>query len=176
MGSCGLFVWQGKHFFSIGCSRQNRPRFERGTSGTCLLRLFLLDFEGLCHVAYAHNNCSAASVRLSSVFNPREFPQDLQYGVVDMYLLGECDDIILSPESTFGGVAAGRLGKPSWRVTKNPENWLDDSWESKRMVAKTAGTSPCSFGWQFVPQTSCYNKLHFVPEQLNQENDLCRTV
>ena len=112
----------------------------------------------------------------SPQFSNCKFLQDLQYGVVDMYLLGECDDIILSPESTYGGVAAGRLGKSSWRVTKNPENWLDDSWESKRMVAKAAGTSPCSFGWQFVPQASCYSKLHFVPEQVNQENDLCRTL
>jgi hypothetical protein len=93
-----------------------------------------------------------------------------------MYLLGECDDIILSPESTYGGVAAGRLGKSSWRVTKNPENLQDESWNSKRLVAKAAGSSPCSFGWQFVPTTRCFSKFNVVPEQLNQEHDLCRTM
>ncbi len=101
--------------------------------------------------------------------------QDLQYGVVDMFLLGECDDIILSPESTYGGVAAGRLGKSSWRVTKNPEDF-QDPYEAKRIVAAPTGSSPCSFGWQFAPQAACYSKFHFSPEQQNQEHDICRTV
>ncbi len=102
--------------------------------------------------------------------------QDIQYGAVDMLLLGECDDMILSPESTYGGVAAGRTGKLSWRVTKNPEALDDAAYEPKRLSAKTAGSSPCSFGWQFAPQARCYASLRLAPEQLNQEHDLCRTV
>ncbi len=102
--------------------------------------------------------------------------QDIQYGAADLLLLGECDDIVISPESTFGGVAAGRVGKSSWRISKNPEDWADPSYHSKRLISKTSGASPCSFGWQFVPQASCYSKLHFVPEMQNQEHDLCRTV
>lgn len=101
--------------------------------------------------------------------------ENLQYGVVDLFILGECDDIILSPESTYGGVAAGRLGKSSWRITKNPEDF-QDPYDAKRLVAAPTGSSPCSFGWQFAPQAHCYSKFHFVPEQQNQEHDLCRTM
>jgi hypothetical protein len=129
-------------------------------------------------ISIFEHSCPAATRArfLGAPFSNRKYvPQDLQYGVVDLYLLGECDDIILSPESTIGGVAAGNLGKSSWRISKNPENWLDEKWESQRIVAKAAGSSACSFGWQFVTDASCYNKLHFVPEQLNQKNDMCRT-
>jgi hypothetical protein len=101
--------------------------------------------------------------------------QDLQYGVADMFLLGESHDIILSPESTYGGVSAGRLGKSSWRISKNPEK-PEDAYDTQRLVVKASGSSPCSFGWQFAPQASCYNWLHFVPEQQNQEDDRCRTL
>ena len=98
------------------------------------------------------------SASIQDGFIGRSNQKDVMYGVVDMLLLGECDDIILSPESTFGGVAAARVGAQPWRITKNPLNATDASWDSVRIVARAAGQSPCSYGWQFVPRASCFSK------------------
>jgi len=98
------------------------------------------------------------SASIQDGFIGRSSQKDVMYGVIDMLLLGECDDIILSPESTFGGVAAARVGAQPWRVTKNPVNSSDSSWDSVRIVARAAGQSPCSYGWQFVPRASCFSK------------------
>ncbi len=106
----------------------------------------------------------------------RNSKEGLQLGVVDFYLLGECDEVVLSPESTYGAVAMGRTGKGSYRVTKNPSNLDDPDWDSVRLVAEPLGTSPCSFGWQYVQSARCFNRAMLSPEQLNQENDRCRMV
>ena len=76
------------------------------------------------------------SASIQDGFIGRSNQKDVMYGVVDMLLLGECDDIILSPESTFGGVAAARVGAQPWRITKNPLNATDASWDSVRIVAR----------------------------------------
>ncbi len=163
------FVWRSVMALKASAeATQSKPvAFYVATDLTASWERFLAIFE---------SSGPVMSAAIESGYLNRNSKEGLQLGVVDLYLLGECDKVVLSAESTYGGVAMGRTGKGSYRVTKNPSNLDDNNWDSVRLVSEPLGTSPCSFGWQFVKHARCFTNAMLSPEQLNQESDRCRMV
>jgi hypothetical protein len=59
----------------------------------------------------------------------RNSEQTIITGLVDMWLLSECDDIIVSAASTYGRISFGLRGKEPYYVNRNSECKRRDDWQ-----------------------------------------------
>ena len=74
-------------------------------------------------------------------------------GLIDMWLLSESDDLIVSAASTYGKIAYGILGKPPMYVNRHTECNLKQDWQ------------PCFF--QFTKHY-CFKDHYITNGVLNQ--------
>jgi len=71
---------------------------------------------------------------------------------LDIWLLGECDEVITTPASSFGYIAMARKGAAPVTVTK---------WGK---CLRPLTSEPFSHGWLLVQKTSCFDRRMLVPE------------
>ena len=74
----------------------------------------------------------------------------MQGAVLDLWLLGQADDMLASHGSTFGYVAHGRVGRPPVLVTETGS------------CVRELSAEPCLHVWAFMHLTKCYDKAHMA--------------
>ena len=82
----------------------------------------------------------------------------MKNALIDLWLLGESDEIIISPYSTFGYVAHGRTSKVPYLVTRNNK------------CVKLLSSQPCFQYWFGITLLPCFKKEHLTVDMLNQED------
>jgi len=82
----------------------------------------------------------------------------MQDALVEMWLLGQTNEIIISPYSTFGYVAHGRTGLVPHVVT------------SDLHCLKSDTDQPCFQYWFGMSQLSCWTDEMESTEMINQYN------
>lgn len=98
-------------------------------------------------------------VRTQPQDSPYEARKNLEHGIpsgsdalVDLWLLGECDDVVLTPGSSFGWVAAARTGRTPLTLTK---------WGK---CVRPISPSPPAHGWLLIKDVSCFSSEMLRPE------------
>jgi hypothetical protein len=82
----------------------------------------------------------------------------MQNALIDLWLLGETNDVIISPYSTFGYVAHGRTSKIPYMITRNNK------------CVKMINSQPCFQYWFGVTLTPCFKKEMLTIDMINQED------
>ncbi|GJD08399.1 hypothetical protein Gasu2_27030 [Galdieria sulphuraria] len=85
--------------------------------------------------------------------------ESAQWALAEMWLLGEADEIIISPYSSFGLFGHGRTGKAPWMVDRKGRCW------------RTPNSAPCDFYWFGVQRLKCFRDEWLTAEMVN--NDDC---
>ncbi|GJQ09850.1 hypothetical protein GpartN1_g1641.t1 [Galdieria partita] len=85
--------------------------------------------------------------------------ESAQWALAEMWLLGEADEIIISPYSSFGLFGHGRTGKAPWIVDRKGRCW------------RTPNSAPCDFYWFGVQRLKCFRDEWLTAEMVN--NDDC---
>lgn len=84
----------------------------------------------------------------------------MENALIDLWLLGEADEIIVTSGSTFGYVAHARTAKVPWLVTleKRRENkeWHLLEWLPPRCV-RSETSEPCFHAWPFALPQPCFS-------------------
>lgn len=86
--------------------------------------------------------------------------QGMLNALVDMWLLGECQHLIVTSGSTFGYVAHARAAIKPWVVSLEKERgkhaWEHLPWLPPRCYEE-ATTEPCFHAWPFVMPQPCFS-------------------
>jgi len=93
-----------------------------------------------------------------TIFFNKETTVGVQTALAEMWLLGEANEIIISPLSTFGDIAHARTGKVPYIVTKNGSCY------------KLLSTEPCFHAWKSVVSRSCWRDEWYTVDMLNNDN------
>lgn len=81
------------------------------------------------------------------------------WALAEMWLLGEVDEIIISPYSSFGLFGHGRTNKSPWMVDRKGRCW------------RAPNSAPCDFYWFGVQRLQCFRDEWMTAEMVN--NDDC---
>jgi hypothetical protein len=79
-------------------------------------------------------------------------PTDFDGAFLDLWLLGECDEVVTTPASSFGYMATARTGRTPVTVTK---------WGK---CLRPLSPEPFSHAWLLVKGTSCLDARMLLPE------------
>ena len=88
----------------------------------------------------------------------RDTVNGMRNALIDLWLLGEVNEVIISPYSTFGYVAHGRTSKVPYLITRNNK------------CVKLTSSQPCFQYWFGVTLTPCFKKEMLTLDMLNQED------
>ena len=95
-------------------------------------------------------------IHMDSIFD-RESRRGIQDAVLEMYLLGEASNMIMSPYSTFGDISHARTGLVPYKVGRNGQ------------CTKQLTSHPCFFYYFGMFDLSCFNNDMILAELTNQE-------
>lgn len=85
----------------------------------------------------------------------------IQSALLDMLLLGRCDEAIISPYSTFGYVAVSHAGKYAHSISRH----------HPYRCARAVSRAPCMQYWFGVTMLSCFDKRTMLTtDMVNQES------
>lgn len=85
----------------------------------------------------------------------------IQSALLDMLLLGRCDEAIISPYSTFGYAAVSHAGKYAHSISRH----------YPYRCARAVSRAPCMQYWFGVTMLSCFDKRTMLTtDMVNQEN------
>ena len=82
----------------------------------------------------------------------------IKNALVDLWLLGETEDVIISPYSTFGYVAHARTSKIPYIVTRNNK------------CVKLISSQPCFQYWFGITLLPCFKREMLTIDMMNQED------
>eukprot|EP00871_Galdieria_phlegrea_P001490 jgi/Galph1/2341/GphlegSOOS_G992.1 len=84
--------------------------------------------------------------------------ESAQWALAEMWLLGETDEIIISPYSSFGLFGHGRTNKAPWTVDRQARCW------------KSPNPAPCDFYWFGVQRLKCFRDEWMTADMVNNDN------
>jgi hypothetical protein len=85
--------------------------------------------------------------------------------VIDMWLLGAADETYVSPYSTFGYVAAGRVSRAAYTVLDNEGGLRHTGPVCVRQATSQPFCHPCSDYKYLYRQTSCFEGNDILTEE-----------
>jgi hypothetical protein len=96
-------------------------------------------------------------IHLDSTFD-RASVRGIQDAVLEMWLLGEANNMVMSPYSTFGDIAHARTGLIPHKVARNG------------VCTRQLTSHPCFFYYFGMFDLKCFNKDMVLAELTNQED------
>lgn len=96
-------------------------------------------------------------IHLNSVFD-RNSKRGIQDALLEIWLLGEANNMIMSPYSTFGDIAHARTGLVPYKVNRNG------------VCTKQLTSHPCFFYYFGMFSLKCFNSDMVLAELTNQED------